>query len=499
MHKLIKSIILQQAKRLADEYQEYHNSIELLHRRKKRLFLETTQKYLKPPDYWTIDNKFNPFYVLKHVDAISKSIVKKLLSETYTPNPPHTYSITDRHGKMRSTTVYQIPDEAVSTYIYRHLLSKNKHRFSSLAYAYRDDRNVHYAVQDISYELQRCPRVFVAEFDFKDFFGSIGHEYLIKQLNSGFFHVSPFDLKLIKCFLPANGKGIHLGTSISLFLANAVCCELDRGLENKGLRFARYADDTIIWSVNYPLICDSFEILHGFSNDSGVTINAIKSEGISLLQNTSSPSEFNKTKDHINFLGYRLSGPKVSIKKSSVLRIKERISYILYQHLLQPLLSTPFRSLTIPNNNEDPAFVSSIMQIRRYIYGNLNDDLILKYLRGAYKRLKFKGLMSFYPLVNDEDQLIELDGWLLSTIFLVLRKRAILFKNHGHIISNQFPFNLPKSSLIVFCKNQSYHGRKGLMAIPSFSLIQKAIRKGVETMGVEEVMHPKSNSYNYQE
>lgn len=83
---------------------------------------------------------------------------------------------------------------AVSNYLYKRLLSKNKHRFSTLSYAYRNDRNAHYAVQDISLELQRYPRVFIAEFDFADFFGSISHSYLIEQLDKNGFLVSQFVL-----------------------------------------------------------------------------------------------------------------------------------------------------------------------------------------------------------------------------------------------------------------------------------------------------------------
>jgi hypothetical protein len=33
--------------------------------------------------------------------------------------------------------------------------------------------------------------------------------------------------------------------------------------------------------------------------------------------------------------------------------------------------------------------------------------------------------MSFYPLLSDENQMKELDRWLLSTILIVLKKRKI--------------------------------------------------------------------------
>lgn len=55
---------------------------------------------------------------------------------------------------------------------------KNRHRFSLFSYAYRNDRNVHFAIQDISVELSQGSRIFVAEFDFSKFFDSNSHKYL---------------------------------------------------------------------------------------------------------------------------------------------------------------------------------------------------------------------------------------------------------------------------------------------------------------------------------
>ena len=170
---------------------------------------------------------------------------------------------------------------------------------------------------------------------------------------------------------------------------------------------------------------------------------------------------------------------------------------MLYRNLIQPIKSRPFVAVTIPNNNEDSMFVTVIMQIRRYLYGNLNDKLLNLYLSGAYKRLNFKGLMSFYPLIDDEDQLKELDTWLVYTIFNCLRLRAKLLYNAGHDVYNQFPFNIDKNQIIETCKTQPYKGKKGLMEIPSFTKVYSAIKKGVSDYGIDGVMNPLSNIYNY--
>src|SRR5699024_9215967 len=97
-------------------------------------------KKVKTPEEWNVDKKFNPFYVLKHKKQIAKSIFEKLISGTYRPFTPYVKQIPKKNSsKTRPVHVYQIPDEAVSNYLYYRLLIKNKHRFSSFSYAYRYD------------------------------------------------------------------------------------------------------------------------------------------------------------------------------------------------------------------------------------------------------------------------------------------------------------------------------------------------------------------------
>lgn len=499
MRDVIYDAIIEEAEKTAIRYQTYHNNLEIIYQRNQKRIKNPPNKQVKKPECWEIDKKFNPFYVIKHAKQISKSIKYKLSEGNYEPKKPFIREVKKVSGGIRKIAVYQIPDAAISNYLYHRLLSKNKHRFSSLSYAYRDDRNVHYAVQDISLELKSHPRLFIAEFDFSDFFGNIDHKYLFNQFDQNGFIINNYERRLIEAFVNVNERGIPQGTSISLFLANLVCWKLDRAFEEEGLRFARYADDTVIWSNDYTKICKSFEIISEFSKETGVPINFKKSEGVSLLSDKNMPSEFYKTKEYINFLGYKLSGNKVSIKDDKVRKIKQQISYLLYRNLIQPIKSKPFIAVTIPNNNEDSMFVTAIMQIRRYLYGNLNDRLLNLYLNGVYKRLNFKGLMSFYPLIDDINQLKELDGWLLYTIFNSLKLRAKLLSNAGFNVFDQFPFNVDKENLIYRCKNERYKGKKGLMEIPSFTKIYKAIKQGISDYGIEGVMNPLSNIYNYYE
>ncbi|KGN03572.1 DNA polymerase [Clostridium novyi A str. 4570] len=498
MNSIILDYIQEEAIKHTKSFQLYQNTMELEYERNKRRISNPDSKQIKIPEHWSEDKKFNPFYVLKKRRQIAHAIDKKLNKGTYCPNPPHIRTIDKKGGGKRKICIYQIPDAAVSNYIYKRLLSKNKHRFSSLAYAYRNDRNAHYAIQDISLELKSHTRIFVSEFDFTDFFGSIDHKYLYKQLDENGFLISDFEKDIIKKFIDINDKGIPQGTSISLFLANLVCWKLDRRLEQEGLRFARYADDTVIWSNDYAKICRSVDIISDFSKETNIQINFKKSSGISLLSKSDIPSELSQTKEYIEFLGYKLSTDSVSIKDGSVKKIKKQISYILYRNLLQPIKVVPLKAVTIPNShNNDPAFITAIMQIRRYLYGDLNEDKLTKYLNGAYKKLKFKGIMSYYPLIDNEDQLRSLDNWLIFSILNCLKKRRNILLKYGYNVSKYFPFTLNKSNILLTCKNKNINGKVGLIQIPSFLKIYKAIKKGIYSEGIEETMNPKSNNYNY--
>lgn len=307
-------------------------------------------------------------------------------------------------------------------------------------------------------------------------------------------------MTVMRSFVTQYGeRGIPQGTSISLFLANLVCWRLDKQLESLGLKFARYADDSIIWSNDYARICQSFDIVQDFSSETGVAVNVQKSEGISLLVKPGLRSEIAAAKSSFNFLGYRLSVNKVGITERAVRKIKKQLSYLLYRNLIQPLLGQPpLRAVVIPSNDEDKAFLVAMCQVRRYLYGNLTEEYLAGYLRGIYTSISFKGIMSFYPLVDDEEQLRKLDGWLVAVIFRTLRKRARLLDHWHYNRDDQFPFNVPQSQLVERCA-QIVVGTKRLLTIPSFLRIFRAIKRGITSGGIEQAMNAHSNEYLYGE
>lgn len=186
----LSQVIAEEAEKLIQRYHAYHNWLHVEHVRHSKRIQDPPRKTVRQPDYWAVDRKYNPFYVRSKSTSIARSIARKLADQTYVPNEPYIKRIPKVSGGERQVAVYQIPDAAVSKIFYQRLLAKNKHRFSAFSYAYRNDRNVHYAIQDIWLDLSRNARMFVAEFDFSDFFGSVSHEYLQAQFDANGFFIS---------------------------------------------------------------------------------------------------------------------------------------------------------------------------------------------------------------------------------------------------------------------------------------------------------------------
>lgn len=495
LEQQLQDRILAECAKLIDRHHAYHNHVHLEWLRNRSRVAGAPAKEIKVPEYWALDPKFNPFYVRRNAAAIAKAIAKKINGHSFVPHAPHRKKIPKGGGGERELTVYQIPDAAVSTYFYSRLLAKNRHRFSSFSYAYRNDRNVHFAIQDIAVDLAQNARTFIAEFDFSDFFGSIDHTFLFAQLHENGFLVSAEEEEVIRAFLKDRNRGIPQGTSLSLFLANLVCWKLDKSLEKAGLKFARYADDTVIWSPSYTAICDSFNVVNAFSREAQVPINLKKSDGISLLARDGLAAEI-ASKSSFDFLGYSIGVERVSVRDQTVQRIKKQVSYLLYRNLIQPLKSKPLRGLIIPANDRDKALLVAMMQIRRYLYGGLLHRDMVDYIKGRRRSLHFKGVMSFYPLLNDIDQLRALDGWLVSTVDRCVQTRSRLLRSHGFDRRDSFPFNVRREEVLTKYRRKRVSGKR-LLELPSFQLVYKALQRGVLETGIERVMHPESSKYGY--
>jgi RNA-directed DNA polymerase len=502
---------------LADEIE--HEALKLIRRheryakdladefgRRNRRTAGAAARIVQRPSYWKVAAGFNPYLVRARHLKIAHSVRASLRDLTYEPRNAVSYEVPKADGTMRDVSVFQVADSAVSRVIFQSLLQKNKQRLSAYSFAYRSDLTVHDAIQHIAADIRDKPRIFVAEYDFSKYFASILHEHIWRTLERQRFLLTEVEQRVLRAFLatptlqeaqyaelgtPRRTRGVPEGTSVSLFLANVAAWPLDRALERLGVGFARYADDTLIWSPDYARLCEAVDAVNEVAGTIGAELNLRKSEGISILAPEGAPVEF-KAKKSVDFVGYSFAAEGISIRAESVKRIKRRLAFLIYRNLLE----APMHGIIVPARFAPPIdrdYVVLIYQMRRYLYGDLNEEKLRKYLRRTVPRVHYKGVMSFYPLVEREDVLRSLDGWLAHTVYTSLRKRASLLAAAGHAPLPE-PHGLSPGDLFVF-RGKTSRGTDLDMRFPSFQRMARLLRNASTVHGPNAIGHPKSNQY----
>jgi RNA-directed DNA polymerase len=496
MKDSIRKALEDECSKLIDRHFEYLSFLDADVKRKSKKLGTHVSKLIKLPEYWAVEPRFHPFKVRPRIEFYADTLTKKIKQHRFEVNTSILHKVPKSDGTIRTVNVFQIADSAISRLVYKSLLAKNYARFSGYAYAYREDKIAYDAIKEISSDWRGKSRIYVAEFDYSKFFDNIRHDYIWQIFDRHGFVATPQEKKIVEAFLrcrsaetaeysPTGGVerkvGIPQGTSISLFLANLVCFELDRELERLGVGFARYADDTLIWSANYSKVVEAFDKIENYGGLMGVPLNLDKSQGVHLLTTRGVEGEI-QSKLSVDFLGHEISLEKIAIKAKHVERIKRKISFLIYQNLVQAPKKGTFNTARL-GVDIDFDFVVALFQVRRYLYGGLSNGQLYAFLRGQIPTIHFKGLMSFYPLVNDDEQLSKLDGWLINTFKQALRLREKLWLSKGIAVLPG-----PKigwiNELEKFRKFNSATGKSFDLQLPSFRLINSAIDRAIQKTGL---------------
>ena len=499
----IEKAIFEEAEKLVRRHQRYVSGIEDETERRRRRSGVAVSKELHTPEYWKVDRGFDPYWVRSNAANIAYAVKKRLAAKSYTPRPAVSYEVPKSDGGKRTVSVFQVADNAVSRLVFKALLGKNLSRLSGRCYAYRTDVTLHDAVIHIASEFSAASRLFLAEYDFKQFFDSIAHSHVQRILDGRQFYLTPVESRIIWAFLRAptcavgqydraitemREKGIPQGTSISLFLANVVAFPLDYRLEQLGVGFARYADDTLIWSDDYARICEATHALNQTAQEMGVEVNLQQSEGVSILADAGAAVEF-KGKSRVTFVGYSIGRHVIGIKQSAIARIKEHIAYLVYANLIEE----PKRGRVVSDRFAPPVdrdYVVMIYQIRRFLYGDLSESQLRRYVIGHIPQIHYRGVMSFYPIIDDVSAMKALDGWLLHTVWTTLRTRARLLGEfaYGEL---PIPHGLRKADLLHLYA-PIRNGERLDLRLPSFVRIAKMMRRASVQYGPNAIANPQS-------
>ena len=105
-------------------------------------------------------------------------------------------------------------------------------------------------------------------------------------------------------------------------------------------------------------------------------------------------------------------------------------------------------------------------------------------------------MLSFFPLISDNEQLIALDSWLVCTTYLALKKRSRLLQKIGCANPPPHPHGLSCDKLTSFVTRSGTTGDIVDLRLPSIRRIASVIRKAATQYGTGVVA--RTLEYDYQ-
>ena len=181
-------------------------------------------------------------------------IRQALLQGHYRPSPVRKVMIPKPDGSQRELGIPTVTDRLIQQALLQVLQPIIDPTFSEHSHGFRPGRRAHDAVKAARAYVQSGKRV-VVDVDLAKYFDRVNHDILIDRLKKRIDDAGV--IRLIRAYLNAGimDGGLvldrHLGTPqggpLSPLLANVLLDEVDKALEARGYRFARYADDCNVY------------------------------------------------------------------------------------------------------------------------------------------------------------------------------------------------------------------------------------------------------------
>lgn len=183
-----------------------------------------------------------------------EELISKILNKQYKPMSVKRVYIPKPNGKQRPLGIPTVVDRVIQQAMLQVLSEIYEPIFSDHSYGFRPNRSAHMAMEEVLGYLNDGYE-WIVDLNIEKFFDTVNHDKLISILrervnDSRTLHLIRAYLQagvLDKGLVRSSTIGTPQGGPISVILSNIYLDKFDKELESRNLRFARYADDCIIF------------------------------------------------------------------------------------------------------------------------------------------------------------------------------------------------------------------------------------------------------------
>ncbi len=232
-------------------------------------------------------------------------------------------SIISKMSSQKKRTVYKYPYDfnmilKLLTYL---TLRKYDYLYAPCLYSFRPGVCAKDAIMTIC-RSKDIRSMYSYKIDVSDYFNSIPVDKMCSALDSA---ITDDDklltfMKVLLCEEKAlydgteiiEQKGIMAGTPIASFYANLYLKGLDEIFKEKGVLYARYSDDIIVFARTEDEISEYKKLILDHLNEKGLKVNPDK-------------EEFATPEDGFTFLGVEVRNGNIDIAPASVVKLKQKM------------------------------------------------------------------------------------------------------------------------------------------------------------------------------
>ena len=192
--------------------------------------------------------------VKDYLKVHGNDLINQIKSREYKPLPVRRVEIPKPNGGVRKLGIPTVIDRIIQQALVQKMTPIFEPTFSEYSYGFRPNRRCQNAI-DRALELLNQGYEWIIDLDLEKFFDNVPQDKLIRLVDN---MVNDSDItalihKYLKAGVLINGEfeettvGTPQGGNLSPLLSNIYLNELDKELERRGLHFARYADDCVIF------------------------------------------------------------------------------------------------------------------------------------------------------------------------------------------------------------------------------------------------------------